>query len=188
MTKFLTTFLLAGSVGSLVGCATLVSDSKYPVMIDSWPRQAEFKIVDENNIEVGYGHTPQQITLDAGDGYFDAQSYQVNYSLPGHHEKTVRIEAGLDGWYWGNLLFGGLTGMLVIDPLSGAMWKLPQGVRATLEAEPEALSDMGDGWEADEYLCKPVAAAKPNASAYHPTQRAAKRPVPKRFIVSQEYQ
>lgn len=30
----------------------------------------------------------------------------------------------LDGWYFGNILIGGLLGMLIIDPATGAMWKI----------------------------------------------------------------
>jgi len=40
-------------------------------------------------------------------------------------EKTTKIEGTMDGWYIGNLLFGGILGFLVIDPATGAMWKLP---------------------------------------------------------------
>jgi len=31
----------------------------------------------------------------------------------------------LSGWYWGNILFGGLIGVLIVDPITGKMWKLP---------------------------------------------------------------
>jgi hypothetical protein len=30
----------------------------------------------------------------------------------------------LDGWYIGNIVFGGLIGMLIVDPATGAMWKI----------------------------------------------------------------
>jgi len=38
----------------------------------------------------------------------------------------------MSGWYWGNILIGGLIGMLVVDPLTGAMYKLPDGANANL--------------------------------------------------------
>ncbi len=30
----------------------------------------------------------------------------------------------VDGWYWGNIVFGGLIGWLIVDPATGAMYKL----------------------------------------------------------------
>jgi hypothetical protein len=32
----------------------------------------------------------------------------------------------LDGWYIGNILLGGLIGMLIVDPISGAMFKIAE--------------------------------------------------------------
>ncbi|MDR1896957.1 MAG: hypothetical protein LBR10_09235, partial [Prevotellaceae bacterium] len=40
----------------------------------------------------------------------------------------------IDGWYFGNLLLGGWPGMLIIDPLTGAMWKIESRfLHATLD-------------------------------------------------------
>ncbi len=50
----------------------------------------------------------------------------MKFSLNGYEESVVSITSRLDGWYFGNILLGGLLGMLIIDPLSGAMWKLDQ--------------------------------------------------------------
>lgn len=30
----------------------------------------------------------------------------------------------MNGWYIGNLLFGGIIGLLIVDPATGAMWTL----------------------------------------------------------------
>jgi hypothetical protein len=39
----------------------------------------------------------------------------------------------MSGWYIGNILFGGLIGMLVVDPQTGAMYRLePKSLDATL--------------------------------------------------------
>ena len=38
--------------------------------------------------------------------------------------KKVPVTFKVDGWYWGNLVIGGLLGFLVIDPATGAMYKL----------------------------------------------------------------
>jgi hypothetical protein len=48
----------------------------------------------------------------------------VTYTKNGYDTKTVPVEFKLDGWYFGNILLGGLIGMLIIDPATGAMYKL----------------------------------------------------------------
>jgi hypothetical protein len=49
----------------------------------------------------------------------------------------------MDGWYLGNIVFGGLVGLLVVDPLTGAMWKLDPTMNADLT--PLAEIDAGNG-------------------------------------------
>lgn len=45
------------------------------------------------------------------------------------------VTGGVSGWYVANLLFGGLIGLLIVDPLTGAMYNLsPEDVNAVLEA------------------------------------------------------
>ena len=48
------------------------------------------------------------------------------------------LESEVDSWYFGNILFGGLIGMLIIDPATGAMWKLPENVSTDLSPIPVA--------------------------------------------------
>jgi hypothetical protein len=37
----------------------------------------------------------------------------------------VTVDTRLNGWYiGGNLVFGGLVGWLIVDPLTGAMWTI----------------------------------------------------------------
>ncbi|MCX4027392.1 hypothetical protein H0A36_10465 [Endozoicomonas sp. SM1973] len=44
------------------------------------------------------------------------------------------ITSTLDGWYFGNLFLGGLIGMLIVDPLTGAMFKLQDTAQVDLIA------------------------------------------------------
>ncbi len=30
----------------------------------------------------------------------------------------------MNGWYWGNFAIGGLIGFLIVDPLTGAMYRI----------------------------------------------------------------
>ncbi len=44
--------------------------------------------------------------------------------MPGYKVTEVELTPKMSGWYWGNLLFGGLIGMLAVDPATGAMWNI----------------------------------------------------------------
>ena len=63
---------------------------------------------------------------------FDGQTYQVDFSAPGHGLDSQTVDTGINGWYWGNFIFGGALGLLIIDPATGAMWSLPDNVNAIL--------------------------------------------------------
>jgi hypothetical protein len=62
--------------------------------------------------------------LKSGSGFFAKESYVIRYSRPGYEDKTVNVECKLNGWYFGNILFGGAIGLLIVDPATGAMYKL----------------------------------------------------------------
>ena len=59
--------------------------------------------------------------------------YKITFTKNGYEKKVVYITAELNGWYIGNLLLGGIPGMLLIDPLSGAMYKIADEDRSIHE-------------------------------------------------------
>ena len=126
--------LLVFGLTLLSGCASILSDSTYPVTFDSNPSGAEVTIRDESGAPVYKGRTPTTLTLSASDGFFDAASYTIEATLPGHNPARATLNAKLDGWYIGNILFGGLLGILIIDPATGAMWRLDGRVTVNLSA------------------------------------------------------
>lgn len=105
-------------------CATIVGSSSYPISVNSNPTGATVSITDKKGKEVFKGISPATVTLKSSAGYFSRAEYQVKIFSPGYAEQTIPVLYKLDGWYFGNLLFGGIIGMLIIDPASGAMWKL----------------------------------------------------------------
>jgi hypothetical protein len=105
-------------------CASIVSKSSYTISINSVPSEAKIVIKDKKDIEIFSGQTPATLKLKAGSGFFGKGRYQVTYTKNGYDTKTVPVEFKLDGWYFGNILLGGLIGMLIIDPATGAMYKL----------------------------------------------------------------
>ena len=118
-------------------CASIVSDSDYIVNIRSEPQGANFIIKDRNNIEVERGKTPANIILESGDGYFKKSKYNIKYSKTGYSDQHKQLNAKLDPWYYGNIVIGGLIGFLIIDPVTGSMFKLPKSIDANLSEIPE---------------------------------------------------
>lgn len=107
-------------------CASIFGGRNYSVRIDSYPNGANFEII---NKRTGYvvesGVTPKTVRLPAGSPYFRKNNYIIKYSMPGYDENNELIESRLDGWYWANFAIGGLIGMVIIDPLTGAMYMIP---------------------------------------------------------------
>jgi hypothetical protein len=109
----------------LPGCATVLSKSTYPLSITTTPGRADVRIINQDGLLLFQGSTPLTIPLAASAGFFRKAHYQITLSRQGYMPQTFSLKATLDGWYLGNFLIGGPLGLLVIDPLSGAMWKLP---------------------------------------------------------------
>ncbi|XYQ86822.1 hypothetical protein ACTAB8_13185 [Pseudomonas syringae] len=128
--------LIAIVAFAVTGCASIVSDSKYPVAVTSSPSGAAYEIFNEGGVSVRSGVTPDEVTLRAGAGYFDGEKYTVTYRKDGYTSSTQTLESGIDGWYWGNIVIGGLIGMLIVDPATGAMYTLPEKINSTLTVAP----------------------------------------------------
>lgn len=126
MMRIINAFVLVTlSLFLLSGCASIVSKSKYPVIISSNPEGADITIANGIGRTVYSGKTPTTVTLKAGAGYFKGENYTVTFKREGYATHSAQIERGLDGWYIaGNIFIGGLLGWLVVDPITGAMWTL----------------------------------------------------------------
>jgi len=80
--------------------------------------------------------------LNSGAGFFKKESYVIRYELDGYPTREIPLEFKVNGWYWGNLLLGGVIGMLIIDPATGAMYKPSiDYVQATLTKNPVGSLD-----------------------------------------------
>jgi hypothetical protein len=126
----------------LTSCASILSKSTYPVSFTSSPVGAHIS-VKKNGVVVHEGTTPSTVTLAASSGFFSAANYEVTYSKKGYPSQTVPMATTIDGWYVGNILFGGLIGLLIVDPATGAMWKLPENVNANLTPAASIEGDNG---------------------------------------------
>jgi hypothetical protein len=130
------TLVFAGLFIVASSCATLVSRTSYPVTIDSYPRDARVTITNRRGEQIFKGGTPALIRLKPGSGYFQRAIYEITISKRGYATKTVEIRATLNGWYFGNFFFFGTLGFLVVDPATGAMYRINQlDVNETLEVD-----------------------------------------------------
>jgi len=130
--------IVVASAAVLAGCASIVSKSEYPVAVTSNPTGADFTVKRANGLPIASGVTPATITLAASDGYFKPAKYTVEFRRKGVVQ-SVPLTAKIDGWYFGNLLFGGIiVGMLIVDPATGAMWRLNDTVVATFQQTADA--------------------------------------------------
>lgn len=134
MSKLLAGVLLPASP-VLASCATIVGDATETVSLNSQPSEARVKITDETGKEIFKGTTPTTVTLEKSDGsYWGGKNYTVHLSKDGFQTQTVALKTTPNGWYLaGNLVFGGLIGWFIVDPLNGKMYTLsPDEVNATL--------------------------------------------------------
>ncbi len=113
--------ILVVAAVSQVGCASIICGKRDTVVIDSAPSNMAFSIFNRDGNQVYQGTTPASVILNRGAGFFKKQVYVV--SMQGH-EKTIPTK--LNPWSWGNIVFGGVVGFLIVDPLTGAMWDLPK--------------------------------------------------------------
>ncbi len=111
----------------LSGCASIVNHSPKPVTLTSIPSHAEFIVTNHEGKMVHSGVTPETVTLKPDAGYFRGEKYTLKLQKEGFSSQSASLDAKLNGWYWGNFLLGALPiGLLIVDPLTGAMWSMPE--------------------------------------------------------------
>jgi len=140
------------------GCATIIGDSTQLIPISSSPSQAKISIADETGNNVFEGTTPTTVTLIKSDGsYFGGKEYVVTISKEGFSDQLIAINSQVNGWYiGGNILFGGLIGWLIVDPLSGNMYTLTPGQITSALSSETASTDLMDDSSISVVLYKDV--------------------------------
>lgn len=129
MTKFL---MVGALVSVLSGCATMFDSSNGAVSVTSASHGVRYDVTNSTGMRVASGETPNMVTLKPSAGYMRGERYTVVFTKPGSQSVTRTVEAGVAGWYWANILVGGLVGMLIVDPATGKMYTLPDQVHGDL--------------------------------------------------------
>ncbi len=102
-------------------CATIISGSKQKISFTSTPVAASI-FVDE--VEVG--KTPFELKLARNN------EHNVMIKLEGYQTYQTRLTKKFNAWYLGNILIGGIIG-LIVDPITGAMYNLsPDQIHAQM--------------------------------------------------------
>ncbi|MDL2243522.1 hypothetical protein LJB84_01615 [Bacteroidales bacterium OttesenSCG-928-J19] len=118
-------------------CASLFTSTTYDVTFQTNPSDAKIVITDmKKGYEVFIGTTPAIVPLKSSAGFFSKAEYLISLSFPGYKEHVMTLTADIDGWYFGNILIGGFLGMLIIDPATGAMWKIDRKL-VNIQLTPE---------------------------------------------------
>tara|TARA_Y100001954_G_C15665880_1_gene530145 strand:+ start:106 stop:603 length:498 start_codon:yes stop_codon:yes gene_type:complete len=123
-------------------CASIFTGTTQEVNFNSQPTGAKIYIDGED-----YGNTPRTIELrrkghKKGDES-KKKEYDVKIELNGYHPYELKIKRSTQGWFWGNILLGGVIGM-IIDASNGAMYKLtPEQIVAQM-SNSSAMVDSDD--------------------------------------------
>ncbi len=116
-------------VAACTSCASILTRSFYPVDFNSVPQGARLTVENRDGRTVFSGQTPTTIFLEPSAGYMRPERYKITYSRPGQEPVTTYIQARIEGWYFANLALWPVAwiGMLLVDPLTGAMYRIPPG-------------------------------------------------------------
>ncbi len=132
--KFLVQTALPPLCLLLSSCATLTRGKPVPLAISSNPTGAQVVVTNPAGKVMHEAKTPTSVILPASAGPYKAASYNLAFSKKGYAPKTMVLKAGVNPWYAGNIpMPGGSVGLLIIDPLTGAMWKLDDKICGQLK-------------------------------------------------------
>jgi hypothetical protein len=150
----------------LSNCASIVDGgSDKSIQINSNPPGAKVTITDKKGKEVAVTTTPSRVNLKRNRGPYVGETYTMRFQAPGYHPSETQVKSTMNGWYVGNLVFGGLLGILIIDPCTGALFTLsPREVERNL-IPISSSSNTADLAAADARANPPVAALKPKKTS-----------------------
>lgn len=127
--RLLSLFVLALGALSSAGCATIVSGSKQNIRFESVPQGAQVSVAGQ------MGTTPTDMKLPR------KTNHDAEVSYPGYLPAKVQLVRTTNPWVLGNVLIGGLVGLLV-DLVSGAFYKL-EPERVYVQLTPAKAPSVG---------------------------------------------
>lgn len=119
------TMVAAGLAVALAGCATIVHGNTQDIRVTSQPSGAVVRVSSLATT------TPGVLKLDR------KGIHTLVFEKTGYRSVEVTLNRTVDGWMFGNILFGGIIG-LVIDFVSGSAYKLTPGEVSAVLGEMQA--------------------------------------------------
>ncbi|MEA3243776.1 MAG: PEGA domain-containing protein [Pseudomonadota bacterium] len=107
--KYTHILILIAAVTAISGCASIVSGTDQALTFNSEPDEATVTIAGKV-----VGKTPLSVQLKK------VQNQSLTFEKEGYKTYTTQLSTRLDGWFWGNILLGGVIGSTT-DGVSGAM-------------------------------------------------------------------
>ncbi|ACF13262.1 hypothetical protein Ctha_0794 [Chloroherpeton thalassium ATCC 35110] len=133
MKKIIRQMLLVVLATQFFGCATILNGTHEDISISSTPSRAKVTIDHQP-----YGQTPVIANLSR------KKKHIVKISQPGFYDYEMIITQHVSGALLGNILLGGLIG-LVVDASSGGMWELkPTDIRAYLRKTDSPVENFSE--------------------------------------------
>ena len=125
MKKYFKFLFFISPILLLAACASVVNGKKQDISINYNTDGVKVKVFDNNGTVVYDNISPYSIELERGKGYFKGRSYSIEASKEGYQTQTYSLKPEISNWYFfGNIVIGGLIGWVVVDPLTGGMYRL----------------------------------------------------------------
>ena len=146
-----TFFILSIATFLTSGCATLLKGSSQGVTVKTEPPGAICELSKKGKSIGIVNPTPGTIQLGKG-----ATALDVGCKKSGYFDSNATMTSSLQGWTFGNLILGGIVG-LVVDASSGAAYQYRSEIYLRLLPESflsvESRDGYFDGWR-DDLLAK----------------------------------
>ncbi|GAB5466544.1 MAG: hypothetical protein Kapaf2KO_19800 [Candidatus Kapaibacteriales bacterium] len=110
----------------MTSCGSIMNGTSQKVYLKTEPRDIKLSIRSEGYIIYTDSiHTPVELQLKRGAGYFKKAHYSLIIEADGCNRTEYFLNSSVSSWYVvGNIFSFGLPGFLVVDPLTGGMWKI----------------------------------------------------------------
>lgn len=125
-------FIVSSLLFGVMSCASIIHGKSQDVFISSQPKGAKILVDDKD-----YGVTPKTLGLPRM-GRMEGEpstkkEYKITITLDGYMPHETILQRKVDGWFFGNLLIGGVIG-IVVDAVTGSMYKLtPNQISAQMK-------------------------------------------------------
>jgi len=131
MRKIINCITIVSFLFLVIGCCTIISGRNQNLPVVSNPSGAKVIV---NGVQQ---QSPCTLVLDR-----KQLLYQVRVEKEGYEPVEITLRKGVNGWIWGNLLFGGIIG-LIIDICTGSVNKFtPTELEVSLVQKKLGLNDL----------------------------------------------